>query len=281
MEKKDVENTIDTAMRALTIVSDISDIENAPGIKKANNIFHSVGLGAMNLNGYIAKNNIAYESSEAREFASVFFAMMNFYSLKSSCKIAKERKEKFHEFEKSEYANGNYFNLYLENKYLPTTDKVKALFEGIDVPTQEDWKELKKDIQKYGLFHAYRLAIAPTQSISYVQNSTASIQPIVDVVETRMYGDSLTYYPMPYLRRDNILYYKSAYNMDQTKIMDMVSVVQPHIDQGISTVLYVTSESTTKDLARYYYYAYKKGLKSLYYIRTKNLSVEECETCSV
>jgi len=104
---------------------------------------------------------------------------------------------------------------------------------------------------------------------------------IVDVVETRMYGDSLTYYPMPYLRRDNILYYKSAYNMDQTKIMDMVSVVQPHIDQGISTVLYVTSESTTKDLARYYYYAYKKGLKSLYYIRTKNLSVEECETCSV
>ena len=86
---------------------------------------------------------------------------------------------------------------------------------------------------------------------------------------------------MPYLTKENIFYYKSAYNMNQEKIIDLVSVIQKHVDQGISTVLYVTSEATTKDLVRLYYYAWKKGLKSLYYIRTKNLTIEECSSCSV
>ena len=86
---------------------------------------------------------------------------------------------------------------------------------------------------------------------------------------------------MPYMKRDNVLYYKSAYNMDQFKIIDLVSEIQKHVDQGVSMVLFVSSENTTKDLAKYYYYAWKKNLKSIYYIRTKNLSIEECESCSV
>ncbi len=86
---------------------------------------------------------------------------------------------------------------------------------------------------------------------------------------------------MPFLTKENHFYYKSAYFMNQEKIIDLVATIQPHVDQGISTVLYVTSEASTKDLARLYYYAWAKGLKSLYYIRTKNLTVEECETCSV
>ena len=281
MERNEIADTIDTAMNALTTVSDISQISNAPGVQKANSHFHAVGLGVMNLHGYLTKNTISYESKEALEFCNVLFPMINYHSILASCKIAKKKNETFVSFEQSEYKSGIYFDKYLENDYLPISDKIKGLFKDIYVPTKDDWTALKNMVQEHGLYNAYRLAIAPTQSISYIQNATASIQPIVDVVETRMYGNSLTYYPMPYLSRQNMFYYKSAYNMDQKKLIDMVSIIQPHIDQGISTVLYVTNQNNTRDLAHLYYYAWAKGLKSLYYIRTKNLTIAECETCSV
>ncbi len=281
MESHDFDQTINTAMRALTTVSDISNIQNAPGIKKANENFHAVGLGAMNLHGYLAKNRIGYETEQALEFVDAFFMMVNYYSIKASVEIAKEKNEVFTGFAESEYATGEYFEKYLTTNYHPQDQKVQSLFDGKVIPTQEMWCELQREVQKYGMYHAYRLAIAPTQSISYVQNATASIQPIVDTVETRMYGNSLTYYPMPFLREDNLFFYKSAYYMNQRKIIDLVSRIQTHVDQGISTVIYVTSEATTKDLASLYYYAWAKNLKSLYYVRTKNLNLEECETCSV
>lgn len=281
MENGNFEETINTAMRALTSVSDNSVIDNAPGIMHANRDFHAVGLGAMNLHGFLTKNQIAYESDLAKEFVNTFFSSVNYYSIKASMEIAKERNQSFVGFENSDYATGKYFEKYYEQDYNPVSDKLKLLFQYIKVPTPQDWKMLANDVKMYGMYHAYRLAIAPTQSISYVQNATASIQPIVDVVETRMYGNSVTYYPMPFISRENLLFYKSAYYMDQEKIIDLVAEVQQHIDQGISTVLYVTSEASTKDLVRLYYYAWKKGLKSLYYVRTKNLNLEECETCSV
>ena len=149
------------------------------------------------------------------------------------------------------------------------------------LPTPEDWKKLAQLVKQNGMFHAYRLAIAPTQSIGYVQNATASILPIVDLVERRTYGNVTTYYPMPYLCEENIFFYKSAYRMDMMKVLELVAVVQPHIDQGISTTLYVDSETSTRELVRYYLYAHHLGLKSLYYTRTKNLAFEECTTCSV
>ncbi len=281
MEKTNLAESVDTATRALTTVSDISNIANAPGVKNANRDFHSIGLGAMNLNGYLAKNLIAYESIDAKEFVSAFFMAMNYYSIKSSCAIAKEKNKTFQNFELSDYKSGEYFKQYEEEDFLPTRQKVIDLFTGIDLPTKSDWLNLKEEVQTYGLYNSYRLAIAPTQSISYVQNSTASIQPVVEMIETRMYGDSITYYPMPFLSRKNTLMYKSAYNIDQFKLIDLVAEVQKHIDQGISTILYVDSNTSTKTLAKLYYYAWKKGLKSLYYTRTRNLSIDECLSCSV
>lgn len=281
MENGDMEETIEVAMRALSSVSDNSEIDNAPGIMHANRDFHAVGLGAMNLHGFLTKNQIAYESDLAKEFVNAFFSSVNYYSIKASVKIAKEKGETFKGFKLSDYASGKYFEKYITTDFTPVSDKLKIIFQNMHVPTPLDWKMLANDVKQYGMYHAYRLAIAPTQSISYVQNSTASIQPIVDVVETRMYGNSVTYYPMPYITRNNLLFYKSAYYMDQEKIIDLVAEVQQHVDQGISTVLYVTSEASTKDLVRLYYYAWKKGLKSLYYVRTKNLNLQECETCSV
>lgn len=279
--EKNLEEIVDIAMRTLTSVSDLTNIANAPSVAKANRELHSVGLGAMNLCGFLAKNKIAYDDPLTIEFADVLFAAINYYSILSSAKIAKERRETFNGFEKSDYANGTYWKQYLENDFLPKSDKIKELFEGMKLPTKEDWANLKTFVEKHGLFNAYRMAIAPTQTISYVQNSTSSIGPIVDLIEARLYGNSLTYYPMPFLSKNTLFYYKTAYNLDQKKIIDLVATVQKHIDQGISTILYVTNQTSTRDLVKLYLYAWKKGLKSLYYTRTKNLEVEECLSCSV
>lgn len=281
MEKRKIKDSVHVGLEALTAVSDMSSIQNAPGVRKANEELHSVGLGAMNLNGYLAKHHISYESEEAKDFVRTFFMMMNFYSLEKSMEIAKERGVTFNGFEQSDYANGTYFDKYLAQDYLPRTEKVRKLFDGIYVPSPQDWAELKANVQKYGLYHAYRLAIAPTQSISYIQNATSSVMPIVDHIETRTYGNSTTYYPMPFLSKENMFYYKSAYHMDQFNVIDLIAEIQEHVDQGISTVLHVNSDITTRELARYYIYAAKKGLKSLYYTRTRRLSIEECISCAV
>ncbi len=281
MESKKIKESVYSGMDALTFVSDSTKIKNAPGVVKANEEFHSVGLGAMNLHGYLTKNLIAYESEEAKDFANVFFMMMNYYTIERSMQIAKERGKAFKDFEKSDYYNGKYFEKYITNDYLPKTEKVKALFEEIYIPTKEDWASLKNKVKYNGLYHAYRMAIAPTQSISYVQNSTSSVLPIVDKIERRTYGNAETFYPMPYLNSKNQWYYKSAFTMDQMKLIDLMSIIQEHVDQGISVILYVNSDITTRELARYYIYAHHKGLKSLYYTRNKLLSVEECTSCSI
>lgn len=280
MDNKRVKETVKTAMRALTVVSDVTDIEMVPSIAKANRELHSVGLGAMNLHGFLAKSFIMYESDEALDFANTFFMMMNYYSLEASMEIAKERQRTFVGFEKSGYADGTYFDKYLSRDYLPQSDKVKELFGDMYIPTIEDWTNLKEQVKEHGVYHAYRLAIAPNQSTSYIMNATASVMPIVDIIEVREYGDSTTYYPMPYLTNDNYFYFKSAYDMDQMKVLKLISVVQRHIDQGVSTILHTNSKDSTRDLAKYYIYAHKLGLKSLYYTRTRKSSIDECVSCS-
>ncbi|MXO79111.1 class 1b ribonucleoside-diphosphate reductase subunit alpha, partial [Paenibacillus sp. OT2-17] len=259
MEHGKIRESVHEGMIALTSVSDMTQVANAPGVAKANREMHSVGLGVMNLHGYFAKNKIAYESNEAKDFVRTFFMTMNYHSIEKSMEIAKASGQSFYGFEESDYATGVYFDRYLNTDYRPTTARVQELFKGIYVPTSADWDKLKADVMKNGLYHAYRMAIAPTASISYIQNATSSVMPIVEQIETRTYANSTTYYPMPYLQKDNVFFYKSAYQMDQFKVLDLIAEIQPHVDQGISTVLHVNSDVTTRQLARCYLYAAHKG----------------------
>lgn len=281
MEKEAIKESVYAGMDALTAVSQLSTISNAPGIKKANEELNAVGLGCMNLHGYLAKHKIAYESEAAKEFVQTYFMMVNYYSIERSMQIAIEKGRSFKGFETSDYATGKYFDYYCHQDFTPQTDRIKQLFGSMPIPTASDWENLAMLVKNNGMFHAYRLAIAPTQSIGYVQNATASVLPVVDLVERRTYGNATTYYPMPYLSEENVFFYKSAYRMDMMKVLELIATIQPHIDQGISTTLYVDSETSTRELVRYYLYAHHLGLKSLYYTRTKNLSFEECVTCSV
>ena len=280
MKEKDIENTVRHSIKALTKVSDKTDIKNAPAVKKANNEMHSVGLGALNLHGFLAQNGIPYESKDAIEFVDAFFRTVNYWSIMESTDIAKERGETFKGFEGSDYQTGKYFERYDEDFEIKS-DKVKALFTNISIPNKEDWKQLANKVKQDGMYHSYLSAIAPTGSISYVQSATASVMPITDKVEERTYGNSKTYYPMPGLSSKTWFLYKEAYEMDMFKIVDLIATIQKHVHQGISFTLFVKDSIDTRELSKIYLYAHHKGIKTIYYTRQKDYSQAECLSCSV
>lgn len=281
MENKDFEEAVRVAVDALTMVTLKTEINEVPTVKNGNDAFHSIGLGVMNLHGFLAKNKISYESKQARDFANTFFMIMRYHALKRSNEIAMERGA-FKYFEKSEYAKGTALAKYTQKSYAPKHPKVQKLFEGIYIPTIEDWIELNESIMKYGIFSAYLMAIAPTGSISYVQNSTPSVMPITEKIETRTYGDSITHYPAPNMDASNFFFFKEAYDMDMKRLIDMISVIQEHVDQSISTTLFVDGDKITDgDLGQYFVYAHKRNLKTLYYTRTRASSNDECLSCTV
>ncbi len=285
----DLEKTVEVATRALTTVSDKGGITAVRTVKKGNELTHSIGLGQMNLHGFLARELIHYGDEDSLEFASVYSAAINYFSLKASTKIAQERGETFFEFEKSTYADGSYFDQYLNRDWLPKREKVKDIFEsrGISLPTPEDWRRLKEEVMKFGLYHGYRLAIPPTGSISYLNNSTSSIHPIISPIEVRKEGKiGRVYYPAPHLSDENMKYFQSAFDVGPEKLIDMYARFQEHTDQGLSLTLFFSADSTTRDLSRAYIYAFKKGIKTLYYTRIRQQAlegteVEGCVSCAL
>lgn len=248
-------------------------------VEKAVRELRGIAVGYANLQGYLAQNKIPYESEYAIEFSRAFASAMNFYSIEASHSLV-EKYGKFKDFEDTTYADGTYFNQYLENDYSPQSDRIKELFEGIKLPTKEDWIELKAKVMKDGLANAYRLAVAPTNSISYSMGGTQGIMPNTDHIENRKTGaSSSAYYPMPDLKPENYFMYKSAYNVSDYRYLDLIATWQEHIDQGISTTLFITDDYTSAEWFKVILYGWKIGLKTLYYTKPKISSFEECESC--
>ena len=302
MKSPNFGQSIDTMVRALTMVTDQSSIDAVPSIKNGNDKYHTIGLGAMGLHTFLALNQIHYGSPESVEFTDVYFKLLNYYTLASSNKVAKERGTTFYNFEKSAYADGTYFDHYINENFAFTSKKVQQLFEGIHVPSVEDWAALREAVMKDGLYHQNRLAVAPTGSISYVNETSSSLHPITRLIEERQEKKTgKTYYPAPFLSNETMPYYSSAYDMDMRKVIDVYAAAQKHIDQGMSLTLFLRSEipeglyewkngrttkQTTRDLNILRHYAWKKGVKSIYYVRTFTENSEEigsnaCESCTI
>ena len=289
MESPNFGKTVETAIRALTAVSDMSNLDCVPSVAQGNRRSHAIGLGQMNLHGYLAKEKIFYGSEEGIDFTNIYFYTVTFHAIRASNKIAQERKETFHEFEKSKYASGEYFDKYTNQKWEPKTEKVKELFReaGIHIPTQEDWKALKKLVMEYGMYNAYLQAVPPTGSISYINNSTSSIHPIASKIEIRKEGKiGRVYYPAPFMNNDNLEYYQDAYEIGPEKIIDTYAAATQHVDQGLSLTLFFPDSATTRDINKAQIYAWKKGIKTIYYIRLRQMALEGtevqgCVSCSL
>lgn len=284
MDSPDFGRTVETAIRGLTAVSDMSHIRSVPSIETGNAASHAIGLGQMNLHGYLAREGIAYGSPEGLDFTNLYFYTITWHALKTSMKLARERNQRFAGFEDSRYASGEYFNQYLENSWQPKTEKVRTLFAraGVTLPTREMWQQLRDDVMRYGIYNQNLQAVPPTGSISYINHATSSIHPIVSKIEIRKEGKTgRVYYPAPFMTNENLALYQDAYEIGPEKIIDTYAEATKHVDQGLSLTLFFPDTATTRDINKAQIYAWKKGIKTLYYIRLRQLALEgtEIEGC--
>ena len=284
MDGPDFGATVESSIRALTAVSDMSDIESVRSISDGNHKSHAIGLGQMNLHGYLAREHIHYGSEEGLDFTNIYFYTVLYHALRASNKIAIERKSTFDNFARSKYATGEFFDKYTDQTWQPSTAKVAELFNrsNIAIPTQEDWKALKESVMQHGIYNQNLQAVPPTGSISYINNSTSSIHPIASRIEVRKEGKlGRVYYPAPFLSEDTWDYYEDAYEVGPEKIIDTYAVATQHVDQGLSLTLFFKDTATTRDVNRAQIYAWRKGIKTIYYIRIRQAALEgtEVENC--
>ncbi|MGO1348135.1 MAG: ribonucleoside-diphosphate reductase subunit alpha, partial [Brevibacterium aurantiacum] len=280
MDSSDFGQTIETAIRGLTAVAETSDIQSVPSIARGNDMSHAIGLGQMNLHGYLAREHIYYGSDEGLDFTNMYFYTVAYHCVRASMEIAKERKTAFAGFERSKYASGEYFDKYTDEVWEPRTSRVAEMFTeaGVHIPTQDDWRELKAAVAEHGIYNQNLQAVPPTGSISYINNSTSSIHPVASKVEIRKEGKiGRVYYPAPFMDNDNLKYYQDAYEIGYEKIIDTYAEATKHVDQGLSLTLFFMDTATTRDINKAQIYAWRKGIKTIYYIRLRQLALEGTE----
>ncbi len=280
MASPDFGQTVEMAIRALTAVSDMSHISSVPSIERGNDQSRAIGLGQMNLHGYLAKERVFYGTEEAVDFTNIYFYTVAFHAIRASNALAIERNQHFSGFELSKYATGEYFDKYIEQIWEPTTTRARELFEqaGIHIPTQQDWAALRESVIAHGIYNQNLQAVPPTGSISYINHSTSSIHPIVSRIEIRKEGKiGRVYYPAPYMSNDNLEYYQDAYEIGPQKIIDTYAAATQHVDQGLSLTLFFRDTATTRDINKAQIYAWTKGIKTIYYIRIRQMALEGTE----
>lgn len=286
------EQTVDAAVRMCTAVSIQTSIDAVPPVARGNRLLHSIGVGAMNLHGAMASYDLDYGDPDSVAFTDVWFMALRFNALLASNRLAVEHGTTFHGFEESRYADGSALRYYDRTDYRRgiMSDKVADIFKqnNLYVPSVDDWGDLKRVIMRSGLFNAYLLAVAPTGSVSYINNATASIHPIAAQIEERHEGRVYGYYPAPHLTNQNRHLFKDAFQIGYKGIIDVYAAATKHIDQGASlTMFFQEEETTTRDIDRARHYAWRKGIKTVYYVRARQESLAEdmmpvvCESCSV
>lgn len=316
LESPDFGGTVETAIRLLSKVSDLSDIEAVPTVRKANRENRSVGLGAMNLHGAFAHHHMFYGDEESLDLTNMYFYVVAYHAYRTSMLLAKETGSPFAEFKESKYATGEAFDKYVNpvnpEWFVAKTEKVKNIFKDIFVPTSEDWAKLATKVKKYGLYNSFVTSVPPTGSISYLNNSTSSIHPVTaNWLEARKEGKMGTvFYPTPHAEGNEEFYGagQTMFTLDSKKVMDVYSIAQFHTDQGLSLTLGYKSSATTRDIVKNIMYGQSKGkssgkeldergkvlsrfpaaeLKTFYYARILNEDLDavsntsECVSCAL
>lgn len=282
----DIAQSVEQAIRALTAVSEATQIDSVPSIRRANDEGHAIGLGQMNLHGFLAREGIMYGSDEALDFTNLYFMTVAFHAYRASHDLAVERGRAFSLFPTSDYAKeagkGNYFDRYIDGTETlePRTERVRELFAKFNValPTVQDWAQLRDAIIRDGIYNQNLQAIPPTGSISYINHATSSIHPIASKIEIRKEGKiGRMYYPAPYMTNDNLDLYADAYEIGWKAIVDTYAEATRHVDQGLSLTLFFPDTATTRDINKAQIYAWRKGIKTLYYIRIRQQALEGTE----
>ena len=280
-------DTVQVAVRALTAVSTMTNIDSVPSVREGNNLSRAIGLGQMNLHGALAHHGLRYGSEEALKLWDNYMALVTWAAMCESAELAREIGETPY-FDGSEYATGEWWER-VPKAHLERAESLEIL-PGLEAPDADDWNDLHLKISQYGMANAYLQTIPPTGSISYINNSTSSIHPIVNKVETRKEGKvGRVYYPAPHMRSDNLHLYEDAYEIGPERVIDTYATSQEWVDQSQSLTLFFPDTATTRDLDKARIYAWRKGIRTMYYVRLRQMALDgtgvtetgvaECESC--
>ena len=261
-------DTVIVATKALDQVSRTTSIDAVPDVRKGNENTRSIGLGQMNWHGALASRGIEYGSEESLKIMDRYMARVTWAAMLASTQIAaKHGAHAF--FDGSEYQTGEWFERVAYPKCEEFGDD-RTAWHDITAPSRAEWDMLRIEISKHGMANGYLQAIPPTGSISYINHSTSSIHPVASGIEIRKEGKlGRVYYPQPGLSNENAHLYQSASTIGYEKLIDTYAVAQHWVDQGLSLTVFVKDTATTRDLDRARIYAWRKGVKSVYYIRTQ------------
>lgn len=253
-----LEDVVNVAVRALDNVIDLNmyPLEYASITSKK---YRAIGLGVSGYNHLLANKKISWESEDHLNYVDKLFENINYYAIKSSNNLAKERGA-YQNFKGSEWDNGNYFRSRNYNSFR--------------------WYDLEKSVHENGLRNGYLLAIAPTSSTSIIAGTTAGVDPILKQFFYEEKKGEMIPRVAPELSSLNARYYKAAHEIDQTWSIKAAGIRQRHIDQSQSVNLYITNDYSMRQILELYIKAWEVGVKTIYYVRSKALEVDECEGCA-
>lgn len=257
-DEQQMKDKVATVVRALDNVIDLN-FYPIPFAQITNHRYRSIGLGVSGYHHALAIRGIRWESEKHLSFMNEVFGRINHAAIEASTELAKE-KGKYDYFEGSDWQTGAYF--------------VKR---GYNSP---EWKELAAKVAEYGMRNAYLLAIAPTSSTGIIAGTTAGIDPVMKRFFLEEKKGAMLPRVAPALSDKTYWLYKGAYQIDQTWSIRAAGVRQLHIDQAQSMNLYITNDFTMRQVLNLYLLAWECGVKTVYYVRSKSLEVEECESCA-
>ena len=257
-DEEKMKEKVATVVRALDNVINLN-FYPIPYAELTNQRYRSIGLGISGYHHALAKRRIKWESEEHLEFMDKVFETINRAAILASSNLAKE-KGSYQFFEGSDWQTGAYF------------DK-----RGYD---SAEWQDVRKTVALQGMRNAYLLAVAPTSSTSIIAGTTAGLDPIMKRFFLEEKKGSMLPRVAPELSNETYWMYKSAYLINQKWSVRASGVRQRHIDQAQSMNLYITNDFTMRQILDLYLLAWKEGVKTIYYVRSKSLEVEECESCS-
>ena len=257
-DEQKMNEIVATVVRALDNVIDLN-FYPVPFAQITNHRYRSIGLGVSGYHHALAKRRISWESEDHLKFMDEVFERINFAAIKASCELAGE-KGRYDYFEGSDWQTGEYFRK-----------------RGYD---SQKWQSLAADVARKGMRNAYLLAIAPTSSTGIIAGTTAGVDPVMKRFFLEEKKGAMLPRVAPELSDKTYWLYKGAYLIDQSWSMRAAGVRQRHIDQAQSVNLYITNDFTMRQVLNLYLLAWECGVKTIYYVRSKSLEVEECESCA-
>ncbi len=249
---------VETQIRAMDNVIDLN-YYSVPYAEITNKKYRAIGLGTSGYHHMLVNNKIHFTDDYHYEFADKIYEKINYFAIKSSMNIAKE-KGRYSVFEGSDWESGEYFSMRGYNS--------------------KEWEKLKKEVALNGLRNGYIMAVAPNGSTATIAGTSEGIDPIMSRFYLEEKKGSIVPKTAPDLSEENYWYYNSAYNIDQSLCVKINGIRQRHIDQGQSFNLYITTNYTMRQIMNLYITACECGVKSIYYVRSKSLMIGECESCS-